>query len=202
MFLKFYERFLCKISNVVLVDTKTHKNYFEKEFSTKNVDYLYVGCNDRLFKSITTKRDNSKFIVFWYGYANPLQGVDVILKSAKLLEHKKIIFRLIGPIKKKYSKLIQELKLRNVEFIDFIPYEKLPMEINKSDICLGGHFSNKNKAKRVIAGKTFQFISCNKLTILGDNLANRELFNEKGIIHFVKMNSPNTLANKILEIKK
>jgi glycosyltransferase involved in cell wall biosynthesis len=202
-FLKSYEIFLCKISNTVLVDTKTHKDYFEKEFNKKNIDYLYVGCNTKIFKPTKIQENKSEKIVFWYGYANPLQGVDVILKSAKILEkNKKIKFKLVGPIKGKYSNLIKKLQLKNMEFIDFIPYNKLPNEINKADICLGGHFSNKDKAKRVIAGKTFQFLACNKPTIIGDNSANRELFKDKGIIHFVKMNNEKALANKILGVMK
>ena len=200
-FFKWYDSLLCKISSIVLVDTKTNKEYFEKEFNVRNVEYLYVGCNEDLFKPKKfTKRGNNK-IIFWYGYANPLQGVDIILKSAKILEKdNRIKFRLVGPIRKKYSILINSLNLKNVEFVDFIPYEKLPDEINKSDICLGGHFSNIPKANRVIAGKTFQFLSCNKPTIVGDNEANRELFNNKGLVKFVKLNDEVALANKIKEM--
>ena len=199
-FFKLYDTYLCKISDVVLVDTKTHKNYFEKEFNTDNLDFIYVGANKNLFKPIKKPKNKEK-IIFWYGYANPLQGADIILKSAKILEKdKKIKFKLAGPIKEKYPNLIDSLKLRNVEFIDFIPYEKLPDEINKSFICLGGHFSNIPKARRVIAGKTFQFLACNKPTIVGDNEANREIFNDKGLVHFVKINNENLLANKILEV--
>ena len=200
-FLKWYDRFLCKISDVVLVDTETHKNYFEKEFEAHNVEYIYVGCNKDLFKPLEVEKDSSEFLVLWYGYANPLQGVDVILRSAKLLEEKRVFFRLVGPIRKKYSRLIMDLQLKNAEFVDFIPYEKLPVEINKSDVCLGGHFSDRSKAARVIAGKTFQFIACGKPTIVGDNPANRELFKDNRSIKFVKMNDPHDLANKILEVK-
>ena len=32
-FLKWYDSYLCNISDIVLVDTKTHKKYFEKEFN-------------------------------------------------------------------------------------------------------------------------------------------------------------------------
>lgn len=201
-FLKWYDKFLCRISKVVLVDTKEHKDYFEKEFDVNNIDYLYVGCNEDLFKPIETKKRESTFVVFWYGSANPLQGVNTILKSANLLEkNKNVQFRLVGPIREKYSKLIKNLKLGNIEFIDFIPYDKLPVEINKADLCLGGHFSNKDKAKRVIPGKTFQFISCNKPTIVADNPANRELFRETRHLSFIEPGSPEKLASKILEIK-
>lgn len=201
-FLKWYDKFLCRISNVVLVDTKESKNYFEKEFNTNNIDYLYVGCNENLCKPIETRKREPKFVVFWYGAANPLQGVDIILRSAKLLEkNKDIQFRLVGPIRKKYSGLIENLGPKNIEFIDFIPYNELPVEINKADLCLGGHFSNKDKAKRVIAGKTFQFISCNKPTIVADNPANRELFRETRHLSFIEPGSPEKLASKILEIK-
>jgi len=200
-FLKWYDKFLCKISSIVLVDTETHKNYFEKEFEAGNVEYIYVGCNKALFKPIRVKQEKSKFVVFWYGYANPLQGVNIILRSAKLLEDEGIFFRLAGPIKEKYSRLITDLELKNVEFIDFISYEELPIEINKSDVCLGGHFSNRDKAKRTIAGKTFQFLACEKPTIVGDNPANKELFKDEGLIKFVEMNNPEDLADKILELK-
>ena len=83
-----------------------------------------------------------------------------------------------------------------------VPHSKLPSEINKSTICLGGHFSEKGKAKRVVAGKTFQFLSCNKPTIVGDNPANRELFIEKGLIHYVRINDEKALSEKIFEVLK
>jgi glycosyltransferase involved in cell wall biosynthesis len=94
------------------------------------------------------------------------------------------------------------LNLRSAEFVDFVPYEQLPMEINKADICLGGHFSDKDKAKRVIAGKTFQFLACGRPTIVGDNPANRELFAEGGLAHFVPMNDPTALAAEITAVRQ
>jgi glycosyltransferase involved in cell wall biosynthesis len=201
--LKRYDKYLCKRSDIVLVDTKTHSEYFKKEFNCKNIDYLYVGCNKKLFMPLKIKEKSKKFTVFWYGSSNPLQGAKVILKTAKKLESKKnVIFKLVGPLRKKYPKLIKKLNLKNVEFIDYIGYKSLPNEINKSDLCLGGHFSKINKAKRVIAGKTFQFLTCNKPTIVGDCKSNRELFDENTKnVYFVKMNNSNYLAKKILEVK-
>ena len=201
-FFKWYDSYLCKISNTVLVDTKTHKDYFKREFNAKNIDYLYLGCNEKLFKPLKIKKRSSKFVVFWYGQANPLQGVDIILNAAKILEDKNIQFRIVGPVRKKYSKLINNLNLKNVEFIDYIPYNQLPLEINKSNVCLGGHFGNRNKSRRVIAGKTFQFLSCGKPTIIGDNPANREIFKESSNLRFVKMNESEDLARKILEMRR
>ena len=199
--LKWYDAFLCGISSLVLVDTSAHKRYFETEFQAENIDYLYVGCNERLFKPLPVVKNQDKFTVFWYGYANPVQGIDVILESAGLLENENVSFRLVGPVRKKYAALTEEMNLKNVEFVDFVAYEDLPAEINRADLCLAGHFSDRNKAARVIAGKTFQFLACGKPTILGDNPANRELFIEGDVVHFVKMNDPNDLARKILEIK-
>jgi glycosyltransferase involved in cell wall biosynthesis len=198
--LKKYDKYLCKKSDMVLVDTKTHSEYFKKEFNCKNIDYLYVGCNKKLFKPLKIKEKSKKFTVFWYGASNPLQGAEIILKAAKLLESEKnIVFKLVGPLRKKYPKLIKKLNLKNVGFEDYISYEKLPEEINKSDLCLGGHFSKINKAKRVIAGKTFQFLACNKDTILGNNKANKELFQKTNTSDFVELDSASELARKIIK---
>lgn len=204
-FLKLYDIFLCRISNLVLVDTKTHAEYFTSEFNCNNVDYLYVGCNKKMFypRSKNKKKKGDPFIVFWYGEGNPLQGVDVILKTAKALEsHHDIVFRLGGPIKKKYEDLINELQLINVEFLGYIPYEQLPDEINKADLCLAGHFSDVPKAKRVIPGKAFQFFEMDKTIIFNNNVSNRELMCLSGKLIFCESLSVKKIARKIIELQK
>lgn len=201
--LKWYDAYLCRMADFVLVDTRAHSDYFKDEFKAKNVSYLYLEPDGDLFKPAAAENKKNKFIVFWYGKCWPLQGVEVILKAAEILkEEPDIIFRLVGPVRKKYGYLARNLDTRNIEFIDYIPYERLPLEIAKADLCLGGHFSDLPKAKRVIPGKAIQFIACGKKTILGDNPANRELFNETENIYFVKMNSEQELAERILEVKE
>jgi glycosyltransferase involved in cell wall biosynthesis len=199
-FLKAYDRFLCRMSYVVLVDTQAHKEYFQSQFGATNVEYLYVGCNEELFRPLDIEPDAHTFTVFWYGKAYPLQGADVILKAAKLLEGEPVRFRLVGPLRRRYGELLTKLSLQNADLVDFVPYEQLPAEINKADLCLGGHFSGRDKAKRVIAGKTFQFLACGKPTIVGDNPASRELFTEGDLVHFVEMNNPQSLTEKIMQL--
>ncbi len=197
-----YDRLLCRISDVVLVDTRTHQEYFKRRFGASNIEYLYVGCNEELFRPRETSRCHELFAVFWYGTANPLQGVEIILGAAKLLEGEPVQFRLVGPLRQKYGKLLHELDVRSTEFVDFVPYEGLPAEIHAADVCLGGHFSKKDKAARVIAGKTFQFLACGKPTIVGDNPANRELFRDGSLVHFVPMGNRTALAEEIMEIAR
>ncbi|MFH1508469.1 MAG: glycosyltransferase [Candidatus Omnitrophota bacterium] len=201
-FLKAYDTYLCRQASVVLVDTKAHSEYFKNEFRADNVSYLYLECNTNLFKPVKREARQGKFIVFWYGKCWPLQGVDVIIKAAGILKNEAgIIFRLIGPLVNKNRNLVRQLNPTNIEFIDYVAYENLPLEIAKADLCLGGHFSGLPKAKRVIPGKAFQCIACRKATILGDNPANRELFEGRKDIYFVQMNSAKALADKILEVK-
>lgn len=199
-FFKFYDTFLCKISNLVLVDTKTHADYFSREFSSKNIDYLYVGCNQNMFNFKQNKKiKNDKFTVFWYGYANPLQGADVILRAAEILkDNKNIRFVIGGPVEDKYSELVKELNLDNVTFLGGFPYNTLPNLVASSDLCLGGHFSKLPKATRVIPGKAFQFHSVGKNMILGDCPANRELFLEGETVSYCRSNDSRDLAEKII----
>jgi glycosyltransferase involved in cell wall biosynthesis len=184
------------------VDTQSHQKYFKDEFGATNVESIYVGCNKKLFRPLGNPDKGDKYTVLWYGSANPLQGVDVILRAAKLLKDQDVIFKIIGPVRKKHLNLINELMLPNVEFIDYVPYERLPEVINQSDLCLGGHFSDKNKALRVIPCKTYQFLECGKPTIVADNPANKELFCEGSLVHFVRPNCSAALAEKIMEIYK
>ncbi|MDD2870765.1 MAG: glycosyltransferase [Candidatus Gracilibacteria bacterium] len=201
-FLKLYDKILINLSDLVLLDTNSHLNFFIKELglSESKGGYLYVGCNEELFKPLDVKKFN-KFTIFWYGNVQPIQGVDFILNVAKKLEnHDDIEFVLVGPILRKLG--INKYEYKNIQFIEWLDYNKLPEYINKSHLCIGGHFSDIGKAKRVIAGKSFQFLSCGIPTILADNEANRELFKEGDEnIYFSVIGNMDKIVNLILNIK-
>jgi glycosyltransferase involved in cell wall biosynthesis len=200
--LKWYDAFLCRLADEVLVDTEAHAGFFRKEFGVRNVRYLYLESPD-MFRPQAAEKTPGRFTVFWYGNCWPLQGVDVILGAAGILRAESgIVFRLVGPVRKKYKALVGRLECRNVEFVDHVPYVSLPGEISRADVCLGGHFSNIPKAGRVIAGKTFQFIACGKKTIVGDNPANRELFEGTPGVYFVEMGLPEALAECVRRIRE
>lgn len=106
-----------------------------------------------------------------------------------------------GPQQKRILRLADDLGINNITFADWVPYKDLPLEIAKADICLGGHFADIAKAKRVIAGKTYQFIAMKKPVIVGDCPANRELFINRENALMVNMADAGSLAQTILEMK-
>ena len=200
------DRVSCDMSDTVLLDTHAHINYFVNTFKLEENKFkrIFVGADDSIFYPRDIEKDSEKFTVFYYGTYLPLHGIEYIVKSAKLLEnYKDIVFKIVGKgfEHKKIINLARRLNIKNIEFVDWVPYEKLPIEIAKADICLGGHFSNIDKAKRVIAGKTFQFLAMKKPVIVGDNPANRELLTDRKSALFVEHANPEDLAEKILELK-
>ena len=127
----------------------------------------------------------------------PLQGVDIILSAIDLLkDEKNIYFYIIGPIGNKFNKPISD----NIEYIEWLSQERLAEYISISDLCLAGHFNKDiEKASRTIPGKAYIYHAMGKKMILGDNEANRELFNNNA--YYVQMGDAKALANAILREK-
>lgn len=206
-FFYWLDKHSCELADKVLLDTNAHINYFVDTFKLKREKFqrVFVGADDSIFYPINIDKDNTIFRVFYYGTYLPLQGIEYIIKAAKKLEaYKEIKFIIVGKgmEHKKIMKLVQELDINNIEFVDWIPYKELPQEIAKSDVCLGGHFSDIDKAKRVISGKTYQFIAMKKPVIIGDSPANRELFEHRKNAMLIEMGNADALAGAILELKE
>jgi glycosyltransferase involved in cell wall biosynthesis len=200
------DKYSCQLADKVLLDTDAHISYFIKTFGLDKGKFnrVFVGADDSIFYPREVERGDDKFRVFYYGTYRPLQGIEYIIEAAKRLEsYEDIEFEVVGkgPEHKGIMELVQELNVKNIKFIDWIPYEKLPLEIAKADVCLGGHFSDIDKAKRVIAGKIFQFIAMRKPVIVGDSPANRELFQNKENALMCQMANADALAKAILELR-
>lgn len=197
----------CKLADIVILDTSEHIEFFVNTFSLDRYKFrrIFVGADDRTFYPQVNNNKTNMFNVFYYGTFHPLQGIEYIVQAAKILEFEESIkFCIVGKGVEynKVMNLSRKLEIKNIEFIDWIPYVELPSKIATADICLGGHFSNIDKGKRVIAGKTFQFIAMKKSVIVGDNPANRELFENKKNALLVEHANPYSLANAIRELKE
>lgn len=197
------DRDSCARADQVLLDTQAHADYFKSTFSVpeSKLQSLFVGCDENIFYPRKTR--NTTQLVLFYGSFLPLQGIDVIVRAAKLLEERSNVnFRIIGTgIEEAHIRaLVSELDVRNVTFLPPVPLGQLPEQIQEAAICLGGHFGASAKAGRVIAGKTFQCIAMGKPTIVGDNNANRELLQHGHDAWFCRMNNPEALAEAILRL--
>lgn len=186
----------------LLLDTKANVRYFSNLFNVPpdRFSVMLMGSDENLFYPRDSVPGNGKTVVLYHGAFLPLQGIDSVIEAANLLrDNKNICFRLLGGglDYKRISQRVQELCLKNVEFVPAVPLHQLPEQIAQSSICLGGHFGTSDKAARVIAGKTFQDIAMGKATIVGDNAANLELLTHGKDAWFVPMNDANALAEAV-----
>lgn len=171
----FYEKSILKYSDIILTDTATHKKYFTELFEAnpEKIYAIHVGADEDLFKDSNSSKEPSNkdpFEVLFYGTFLPLHGIEVILKAASITRDNPIRFTIIGGKGKKLKNFYEtknRLSLNNVVHKRWVDYEQLPRLISKSDLCLGGHFGYTGQARRVISGKTFQFLSMGKPTIVG-----------------------------------
>jgi len=206
LILYFIDIIECKFADYLTLDAYSHIKYFHETFNIpiKKFRKVLVGSNDNLFYPMEKiKHENEKFIVGFTGTYIPLQGIEFIIKAAKILESdEEIVFHLIGEgqMYNQIKELVKQLNVKNTVLMGKKPINEIPKLISNFDINLG-IFGNTKKATQVIATKIFDGIAMKKPTITAETPAIRELFtNNKNIILCERAN-PESLANAILNLK-
>ncbi len=192
----------CTRAAKVLTDTPANAEYLTMNFGARAADVvaLPVGANEQLFQPQPPHEPSDRLLVLYYSTYLPLHGVDVVVRAAKLLEKDGVEFRLIGRgmERPRIDRLAAELAVRNCQFVDWTPYERLPAEIAAADVCLAGHFAAGNeKARRVIPGKAFQLLAMARPTVLGESPATTAVFDHGKDSFLVPMGDPEALAGAI-----
>lgn len=202
------DREAVRCSRLSLVDTDCQRHFFAETFKEPPGHFAvhYVGP-DLDSGCMAEQHDDrpGSIVVLHYGSYLPLHGADVIVEAAQLLrDDSSIRFRLIGTgcCRRQAQARAERLGLRNVAFVDWLEPAALQREIQRASIGLGGHFAVNPKARRVIAGKTFQLLAAGIPTIVGDCPANRELFQPDCHVAAVPMGDPVALAATIQSLAR
>ena len=173
-----------------LTDTQLHKDFIANRFHVRRekIEVVYVGAVPTdgipVREPESENLDASKPLsVLFYGTFLPLHGMDIVLHACKLLEGRPVECRIIGGRGKplaRFLALLDELQPGNVTHDVWVDFDELQSTvIPNADVCLGGPFGGTPQARRVITGKTFQFLAQSKPTVIGRvdepvNFVNRE----------------------------
>lgn len=200
-----FEWLCLRFSYRCLTDTQLHKDFIADRFGVpqSKIDVVYVGAiadHDDPGKQTPVNKptSNDPLSVLFYGTFLPLHGMDVVLQACKQLENRPIEFRIIGgtgnPLAR-FLALLDELQPGNVTHDLWVDFEELrSIVIPNADICLGGPFGGTPQARRVITGKTFQFLAQSKATVIGRVDEPVEFIDRKNCL-LVEQADPTSLAD-------
>ena len=151
------------------------------------------------------RRYSERFTILYVGSYIPLHGVDVIIEAARILQERgdDSLFLMIGagPDYAKCRALVEKYQLNNIEFKGFMTLEELNYYYNAADINLG-LFTLGERANSVVLNKTNDSFRVGKphLTLATD--AMREAFVDNEDIFFVQDIQPESLAERLMQIKQ
>jgi glycosyltransferase involved in cell wall biosynthesis len=170
--LRHVDRIALRRADLVVADTEQNAHHLAElgEIPRERVAVCFVGAEERLFRP--GWQPHQDFHVLFVGKLIPLHGLETILEAARLAPE--IRFRVVGS-----GQLDELLAARptNVEWVDWIEYERLPEEIQSAG-CALGVFGTSAKASRVIPNKAFQALACGTPLVTADTPAARELLQD------------------------
>jgi glycosyltransferase involved in cell wall biosynthesis len=187
-----------------VLETDDHIADFAKKFKVKEEKFsrIFLAVDDTAIYPRQVEKAADKFLVHFHGEYAPFHGVNTILRAAHMLRDEDVHFQIIGKgiTYERDMKLAQELDLKNITFIDFVPYDTLADYMARADVCLG-IFGDNERMLRVLTNKVIESIGMAKPLITGRNEPVQELLKHDESVYLVERANPQALADAILELK-
>jgi glycosyltransferase involved in cell wall biosynthesis len=185
----------CRAATTVLADTPPHADYLAKLTRTNRSRFrvLWLGAQEDVFHPSLSVVPEPRLVVF-HGTFIPLQGLETIVRAAKILGPDGIEFLLIGDgqERQRVDALVRELAPGNVQLTGLLPLRELPARIASATVCLG-IFGTTRKASRVVPNKLFECLAMGRPVITADTPAIRAGFAD-GELKLVPAGDPTALA--------
>ncbi len=197
----FIEYLSYRMADIILYDTEEQVEYVSEKFKINKDKFIVLPPlpDKEIFYPDKSYDKKDEFLVHWHGKIVPFHGIDIILKSAEIVQRQHPDIKLQIIIDSKNRNLIEDkmkkLNLKNIYLYDNVEYEDLPKYIQKADICLGV-FGGGVKFDLVVPNKIYECLMCGKIAISSLSKALEGVFGKNDDC-FIDKNNPEKLAEKI-----
>ena len=200
------DKLSCWFADTVILDTNAHIDFFHKTFNVpkEKMVRIFASADEDIFYAREIDKENDKFNVLFIGKYTPLHGIEYIVEAEEILKKSQDIhFTFIGKgqLYPEIRSIVKYNHLDNIEFIDWVEYEKLPDHIGKADVCLGV-FSASEKASRVIPNKVFQSMAMGKVVVTARTPGIAEGLRDEDNAILCNPADPIDLSNAIIKVKE
>jgi glycosyltransferase involved in cell wall biosynthesis len=181
-----WEKKIMAMPDFITWDTSCHVDFAAEylDVPREKMTPLFTGTDEEVFKPVegeckvesekckvesdaqlsTLNSQLSTFKVLYHGAYLPLHGTEVIVEAARMTQDLPIQWDFLGWGAYKASTEAKAAGLKNVRFLEKVPYVKVPEVICAHDIVLGV-FGTTAKAARVIGNKVYECMACARPTI-------------------------------------
>jgi glycosyltransferase involved in cell wall biosynthesis len=189
----------------IILETNDHILGYEKTYKIPREKFtrMFLPTDDSVIFPREAKNKNGRFLVHFHGEYAPFHGVDVIIRAAKALEKENIEFQIIGKgiTYERDRSLADELNVKNIRFIDWVPYQELPDYMCAADVCLG-FFGDNPRAARVLTNKVVEALAVGQPLVTRKNNPVQELVKDGESALLVEAGKPEAITEAILRLKK
>jgi len=170
------------------------------------------GANTKLFSPMDKnkakselKLDNSLQYVCFVGNLIYWQGVEYLIRASPFILKKCPNTRFLvvgdGVMKEELMQLADDLgSLDKVLFIGRVPYEKVPIYINASDVCVAPFIRERNSKIGLSALKTYEYLACGKPLVASRIPGVKELIETSGGGISVRPEDPEELSTAVIKL--
>jgi len=204
-----------KNSDGVIALSPLTKDYLIQKYNYKNVEHIPNGIDIEKFDThLSDANENSTIeiiekikkqgikTVFFTGTINISNNIDLLIKTAEILQNKNeskinIIIIGTGQEKQKYLNLIKDKKLTNIQILEPVNKSLVPVLLSLAD----GLLLIQGKVMWGSMNKLFDYLASGKPIISAVEAShNNPLNNLNSNLHVTKLNA-NNLFEKIIALK-
>jgi glycosyltransferase involved in cell wall biosynthesis len=161
-----WETKLFNAVDMMLCDTSCHADFFNKHMGVprEKLRVLFTGTDEKVFKPAEEGMDpphdpKAPLRILYHGAYLPLHGTEYIVEAARRTQDLNIHWDFLGWGAYKAATEAKAQGIKNITFLEKVPYVDVPKVIRTADIVLGV-FGTTEKASRVIGNKIYEAMAC------------------------------------------
>ncbi|MBP5791723.1 MAG: glycosyltransferase [Kiritimatiellae bacterium] len=162
------EKKMMNAPDMVTWDTSCHLDFCARVLNVPRAKMrvLFTGTDEKVFMPVDTppRKEGEPFKVLYHGAYLPLHGTEYIVEAARMTQNLPVQWDFLGWGAYKAATEAKAAGLKNVRFLEKVPYVDVPKVICSHDIVLGV-FGTTEKALRVIGNKVYECMACARPTV-------------------------------------